>query len=281
MVLSGEETISKLSVLGIGPFGQSVAHFLKKSIPELPVFHVIDSHESITNQQHTSTDLVESLKTTLPKKSLCLIIIDQQWGKSVEHLKNISKKIADHNIIKVGVLISKCTSDVSANQIHNAIKDNVDGVIMLNISNRRECVSVDEKYIDIANQLRPWIEMLTIPQSITIEVEDLESFFKNGKVAIMTSGIGEGEDRLQKAITNAHSSVLFECKEVCEAKNVLIYVDTLGQLRFPELRQLNSLANAIYGEQSNIIIAVAKSNASEKYGPIRLNQLVNIGDKLS
>ena len=241
MVLSGEETISKLSVLGIGPFGQSVAHFLKKSIPELPVFHVIDSHESITNQQHTSTDLVESLKTTLPKKSLCLIIIDQQWGKSVEHLKNISKKIADHNIIKVGVLISKCTSDVSANQIHNAIKDNVDGVIMLNISNRRECVSVDEKYIDIANQLRPWIEMLTIPQSITIEVEDLESFFKNGKVAIMTSGIGEGEDRLQKAITNAHSSVLFECKEVCEAKNVLIYVDTLGQLRFPELRQLNSL----------------------------------------
>ncbi|MCL1938243.1 MAG: cell division FtsZ family protein [Candidatus Azobacteroides sp.] len=74
-----------------------------------------------------------------------------------------------------------------------------------------------------------------------LDFADASAMFKNGGVAIMNSGLGEGEGRVAAAFENAIHSPLFNNNDVFNARKILfnIYFNESKQLLMSELNEIN------------------------------------------
>ena len=70
-------------------------------------------------------------------------------------------------------------------------------------------------------------EIITVHGHINLDFADVKTILKNGGVAIMSSGYGEGDSRVEQAFTTALHSPLLNNNDVFEAKKILfnIYAD--------------------------------------------------------
>jgi cell division protein FtsZ len=64
-------------------------------------------------------------------------------------------------------------------------------------------------------------EIITVHGHINLDFADVKTTLKDGGVAIMSSGYGEGENRVEDAIVNALHSPLLNNNDVFEAKKIL------------------------------------------------------------
>ena len=67
-------------------------------------------------------------------------------------------------------------------------------------------------------------EIITIHGHINLDFADVETILKDGGVAIMSSGYGEGENRVENAIINALHSPLLNNNDVFDAKKILFNI---------------------------------------------------------
>lgn len=67
-------------------------------------------------------------------------------------------------------------------------------------------------------------EIITVHGWINMDFEDVKTVLKDGGVAIMSTGYGEGEDRVKKAIEAALKSPLLNDNDVYNAKKILINI---------------------------------------------------------
>ena len=67
-------------------------------------------------------------------------------------------------------------------------------------------------------------EMITMPGYINIDFEDVNTTLKNGGVALMSNGFGQGERRLELAIEDAFNSPLLNKNNVFTAKKILFCI---------------------------------------------------------
>lgn len=65
-------------------------------------------------------------------------------------------------------------------------------------------------------------EMITIDGYINIDMRDVDTTLRNGGVAIISTGYGEGEHRITKAITDALRSPLLKNRDVYKATRILL-----------------------------------------------------------
>jgi len=80
-------------------------------------------------------------------------------------------------------------------------------------------------------------EIITVHGHINLDFADVKTILKDGGVAIMSSGFGEGESRVEEAFSNALHSPLLNNNNVFEAKKVLfnIYADEESPLIVEEM----------------------------------------------
>lgn len=92
-------------------------------------------------------------------------------------------------------------------------------------------------------------EIITVHGHINLDFADVRTILKNGGVAIMSTGYGEGENRVEDAILNALNSPLLNNNDVFEAKKILF--------------------NIYSGSDSPLIIEemTAVSNFMKRFGP--------------
>ncbi len=69
-------------------------------------------------------------------------------------------------------------------------------------------------------------ELITIPGYMNVDFEDVKAIMKNSGIAIMGTGIAEGEDRAQKAVELALNSPLLNDNEIYGARNVLLFISS-------------------------------------------------------
>ena len=84
-------------------------------------------------------------------------------------------------------------------------------------------------------------EIITVSGYINLDFADVNSILKDGGVAIMSSGFGQGERRVAKAIEDALNSPLLNNNDVFGAKKVLfnLYFNSKSQLKMEEMSEVH------------------------------------------
>lgn len=76
----------------------------------------------------------------------------------------------------------------------------------------------------LSNAAHSISEIITCKGRINLDFEDVKTTLKNSGVAIISSGFGEGEHRVTKAIENALNSPLLKNRDVYGAKRILVNI---------------------------------------------------------
>ncbi len=71
-------------------------------------------------------------------------------------------------------------------------------------------------------------EIITIHGRINLDFNDVKTVLKDGGVAIMSTGYGEGEGRVKKAIDDALNSPLLNDNDVFNSKKILLNITSAG-----------------------------------------------------
>ena len=72
-------------------------------------------------------------------------------------------------------------------------------------------------------------EIITVHGLINLDCNDVKTVLKDGGVAIMSTGYGEGEGRVKKAIDDALNSPLLNDNDVFNSKKILLSISFCGQ----------------------------------------------------
>jgi len=140
---------------------------------------------------------------------------------------------------------------------------NVDAMLVIN--NERlfdiyKSLKVTEAFAEADNTLtvaaRSIVDMIMKPGKINLDFRDVESTLKNGGVALMSEGLGEGEGRLELAIEEAFKSPLLNNSNVYNAKKILFNI-TSGtgddELTADELADVQSFSERFNTNQIEVI----------------------------
>ncbi len=83
-------------------------------------------------------------------------------------------------------------------------------------------------------------EMIEFNGKTNIDFKDVETTLKDGKTAIISSGYGEGENRITEALTNALNSPLLKNRDIQSSKHFLfnLYYSEEGKIKARELNEI-------------------------------------------
>ena len=117
------------------------------------------------------------------------------------------------------------------------MKKNVDALLVISNERLRDIcynMSLPEAFKKADDTLtiavRSISEIITIPGYINLDFADVRKVLKNGGVAIMSSGLGSGDNRVSKAIKDTLNSPLLNNNDVFKAKKILLNV-SFGSLQ--------------------------------------------------
>nr|WP_297163501.1 cell division protein FtsZ [uncultured Dysgonomonas sp.] len=148
----------------------------------------------------------------------------------------VARIAKDMNILTVGIVTIPFVFEgrkkiIQALRGVEDIAQNVDALLVIN----------NERLIDIYSDLtipnafakaddtlaiaaKGIAEIITVHGHINLDFADVKTILKDGGVAIMSSGIGEGENRVEEAIRNALHSPLLNNNDVFKAKKILFNI---------------------------------------------------------
>lgn len=141
------------------------------------------------------------------------------------------------------------------------MRENVDALLVVNNERLRNIYqdlrldnAFDKADETLTNAARGISDMITRPGRINLDFEDVKTTLKNGGVAIISTGYGEGENRMQKAIDEALNSPLLNNNNIYKARKVLIniYQSNEAPLITEELDPINEFTNKIETGFDNI-----------------------------
>ncbi|MCL1938245.1 MAG: cell division protein FtsZ [Candidatus Azobacteroides sp.] len=109
-------------------------------------------------------------------------------------------------------------------------------------------------------------EIITRPGYINLDFADVNATLKNGGVAIMSSGVGEGEDRVAAAFDSALHSPLLNNNDVFNARKILfnVYFSQSKPLKMNELNEINEFMIKFKVKEIKVIWGAAIDDALEE-----------------
>ncbi|PKP05155.1 MAG: cell division protein FtsZ [Bacteroidetes bacterium HGW-Bacteroidetes-6] len=97
-------------------------------------------------------------------------------------------------------------------------------------------------------------ELITVTGYMNVDFEDVKTVMKNSGMAIMGTGIAEGEDRALQAVEMALNSPLLNDNEIRGARNILLYIASgEDEARMDEVSDISDYIQNAAGAQAEII----------------------------
>ena len=92
-------------------------------------------------------------------------------------------------------------------------------------------------------------EIITMRGTVNLDFADVKTILKDGGVAIMSTGFGEGENRVTKAIDDALHSPLLNNNDIFNAKKVMLNVSFCpsSELMMEEMNEFREGVEVIWG----------------------------------
>lgn len=148
------------------------------------------------------------------------------------------------------------------------ISKNVDALLVINNERLREIYSdltmtnafgkADDTLTIAAKSIA---EIITLPGIINLDFADVNTTMKDGGVALMSNGFGEGEGRVRQAIEDAMNSPLLNNNDVFNAKKILFNVSfgEEAELRMEEMNDVHDFMSR-FGRDIEVIWGTAIDN---------------------
>ncbi len=147
------------------------------------------------------------------------------------------------------------------------IKNHVDSLLIINNQRLREMYgdlqySVGFSKADdiLATAAKGIAEIITLPGHINVDFADVKAVMTDSGVAIMGSGIADGENRASLAIKQALNSPLLNNNEISGARNILLNI-TCGEpeITIDEISQITEFLQEATNNNAEIIFGVGKN----------------------
>lgn len=189
-----------------------------------------------------------------PNTSMVFITAGMGGGTGTGAAPVVAKMAKDRDILTVGVvtvpfLFEGRRKISQALQGVENMKDCVDAMLVINNERLRDIHSDLEisngfsKADDVLlSAVKGISEIITVHGHINVDFQDVRTTMTDGGVAIMNSGYGKGEQRLQAAIKDAINSPLLKDSDIHGAKHVLFVIYTKNdeqQVKMEEVAYLN------------------------------------------
>ena len=130
------------------------------------------------------------------------------------------------------------------------LKKNVDALLVIN--NQRLLEIYPDKTVNeafaisdntLCNAAKSISEIITMHGKVGMDYQDVKTVLKDGGVAIMSTGFGQGEGRVKQAIDNALNSPLLNNRDVFKSKKILLNIVEPGEdgdkpLMMEEMREI-------------------------------------------
>lgn len=148
----------------------------------------------------------------------------------------IARESKNMDILTVGIVTIpfKFEGIKKINQALDGVEEmskNVDALLVINNERLRRIygeLSVEDAFAKADDTLsvaaKSIAEIITVHGKINLDFNDVKTVLKQGGVAIMSTGYGEGDGRVKKAIADALNSPLLNDNDIFNAKRILFSV---------------------------------------------------------
>lgn len=132
------------------------------------------------------------------------------------------------------------------------ISKHVDALLVINNEKLSEIyseLSVDDAFDKADDTLsvaaKSIAEIITLHGKVNLDFNDVKTVLKDGGVAIMSTGYGEGDNRVSEAIKNAQHSPLLNNNDIFNSKKVLLNISYSAQykLMMSEMDEVKEFMN--------------------------------------
>ncbi len=97
-------------------------------------------------------------------------------------------------------------------------------------------------------------EIITVPGYVNVDFADVETVMRNSGVAIMGTGVAEGDERALKAVEDALNSPLLNNNDITGAKNVLLNVNSGNtEITMDEIGEISDYVQNKAGFEADLI----------------------------
>ena len=168
----------------------------------------------------------------------------------------IAQCAKDAGILTVGIVTIpfKFEGNKKINQALDGVEEiakHVDALLVINNERLREIypeLTVINAFAKADDTLsiaaKSIAEIITMHGTINLDFQDVTTVLKDGGVAIMSTGYGEGENRVTKAIHEALNSPLLNNNDIFNSKKVLLNINfcsenETGNLMMEEMNEVN------------------------------------------
>lgn len=188
--------------------------------------------EIATKAAEESVDLIEDLLNDGTR--MAFITAGMGGGTGTGAAPVIARVAKEMGILTVGIVTIPFVFEGSR-KIVQALKGveemakNVDALLVINNERLRDIYSdltvmnafakADDTLTTAAKSIA---EIITVHGHVNLDFADVNTTLKDGGVAIMSSGIGKGDDRISEAIKDALHSPLLNNNDIFSSKKILI-----------------------------------------------------------
>lgn len=221
--------------------------------------------------KQAAEESIEDIRKVLDDGTKMAFITAGMGGGTGTGAAPIVAKIAkEMNILTVGIvtipfLFEGPPKILQALRGVEEISKNVDALLVINNERLRDIyadldvLNAFKKADDtLSTAAKSIAEIITVPGHVNLDFADVNTILRNGGVAIMSSGFGEGEGRVTQAIESALNSPLLNNNDVFNAKKILfnVYFSSEKPLMMEEMNDVNDFM-AKFGKEIEVIWGAA------------------------
>ncbi|MEA3445043.1 MAG: cell division protein FtsZ [Bacteroidota bacterium] len=258
-----EEQSSELKVIGIGGGGCNAVNHMyhigvsdvelivcntdSQALENSPVSSKIQLGQTLTGgrgaggkpeigRQAAIESLDEILEKVRGNTDMAFLTAGMGGGSGTGAIPVIAEKIKEIGILTVAIVTVPFKTEIG-NRLEYAkkgieeLEEAVDALIII------ENEKLHDNYADLplseaftkadevlATAVQSIIEIIKVHGVINVDFNDIKTVMSNSKVALMGSGIADGDERAMKAVELAMNSPLISSNNISDAKNILINI---------------------------------------------------------
>ena len=263
---TGQESVVKIKVIGVGGGGNNVVNRMvrsgsrgvdfvavntdKQALNVSSATYKIQIGEKLTHGQGAGSDPEVGRKSAeesraqiakaLEDTNMVFITAGMGGGTGTGAAPVIARVSKELGILTVGIVTIpfRFEGDRKIDQALDGVEEmskHVDALLVINNERLREIypeLTVLDAFGKADDTLsvaaKSIAEIITVHGLINLDFNDVKTVLKDGGVAIMSTGYGEGEGRVRKAIEDALNSPLLNENDVFNSKKILLSISFAG-----------------------------------------------------
>ena len=280
---TGPDTVVNIKVIGVGGGGNNVVNRMvrsgtkgvdfvavntdKQALNVSSANYKIQIGEKLTHGQGAGSDPEVGRKSAeesrnqiakaLEDTDMVFITAGMGGGTGTGGAPIVAEIAKEMDILTIGIVTIpfRWEGDKKIDQALDGVEEiskHVDALLVINNEKLSEIyseLSVDDAFDKADDTLsvaaKSIAEIITLHGKVNLDFNDVKTVLKDGGVAIMSTGYGEGDNRVSEAIKNAQHSPLLNNNDIFNSKKVLLNISYSAQykLMMSEMDEVKEFMN--------------------------------------